>query len=331
MSRRRLRILTWHVHGSYLYYLSQAPHEFFLPVRAGRPEGYGGRSGSFSWGTNVHEVQADRVHSLDFDCVLYQSRRNYREDRADLLSDAQLRGPQLYLEHDPPTQHPTAQPHPVDDPEIPVIHVTHFNRLMWDTGRSPVRVIRHGVMVPDVTSTGRMERGITVVNNLFRRGRRLGPDLFEAAAREIPIDLAGMDSEARGGLGGLPRDRLLPIEAGYRFFFNPIRYTSLGLAVCEAMMLGLPVVALATTELPAVIENGRTGFLDTSLEPLIEKMRWLLTDAAEARRIGTAARESARDLFGIDRFVRDWDAVFQEAAGFAGAPVAHPLMKETQV
>lgn len=28
MSRKRLRVLTWHVHGNYLYYLSQAPHDF---------------------------------------------------------------------------------------------------------------------------------------------------------------------------------------------------------------------------------------------------------------------------------------------------------------
>ncbi len=322
MSERRLRILTWHVHGSYLYYLSQAPHEFFLPVKAGRPEGYGARSGSFAWGPNVHEVPAEMVRDLAFDCVLYQSRRNYDEDRLSLLSDAQLHGPQLYLEHDPPTLHPTAQQHPVDDPEVPVIHVTHFNRLMWDTGRSPVRVIRHGVTVPDVPATGRLDRGITVVNNLFRRGRRLGPDVFEEAARHVPIDLAGMDSEARGGLGDLPRDRLLPLEADYRFFFNPIRYTSLGLAVCEAMMLGLPVVALATTELPAVIENGRNGFIDTALDPLIDAMCRLLADPGEARHIGTRAQESARELFGIERFVREWDAVFHEATGVAGAATA---------
>jgi len=27
---RRLRILTWQVHGNYLYYLTHAPHEFFI-------------------------------------------------------------------------------------------------------------------------------------------------------------------------------------------------------------------------------------------------------------------------------------------------------------
>ena len=60
--RRRLRILTWHVHGNYLWYLSHVPHDFFLPVKPGRPPGYGGRGATFPWPTNVHEVAAEGHH-----------------------------------------------------------------------------------------------------------------------------------------------------------------------------------------------------------------------------------------------------------------------------
>ena len=37
-SRKTMRVLTWHVHGSYLYYLAHAPHDFYVPVKEGRPE-----------------------------------------------------------------------------------------------------------------------------------------------------------------------------------------------------------------------------------------------------------------------------------------------------
>jgi hypothetical protein len=99
---KRLRVLTWHVHGSYLYYLSHARQEFYLPVKPGRPEGYGGCPPNFAWGANVHEVPAEDVANLEFDCVLFQSRRNYLHDQYEILSAAQQRLPRVYLEHDPP-------------------------------------------------------------------------------------------------------------------------------------------------------------------------------------------------------------------------------------
>ncbi len=58
-----------------------------------------------------------------------------------------------------------------------------------------------------------------------------------------------MGAEEAGGLGEVRHVELAAFAARYRFFFNPIRYTSLGLAVIEAMMVGMPIVALATTEM----------------------------------------------------------------------------------
>jgi glycosyltransferase involved in cell wall biosynthesis len=98
--------------------------------------------------------------------------------------------------------------------------------------------------------------------------------------------------------------------APYRFFFHPIRYTSLGLAACEAMMVGLPIVALATTEMATVVENGVSGWIDTDVERLIEAMRILLKNPAAARQLGNGARRTAVERFSIDRFVRDWNSAF---------------------
>ena len=40
---RPLKILTWQTHGSYLYYLTQAPHDFFVLSKPDRPPGFGER------------------------------------------------------------------------------------------------------------------------------------------------------------------------------------------------------------------------------------------------------------------------------------------------
>jgi glycosyltransferase involved in cell wall biosynthesis len=310
-NKRPLRILTWHVHGSYLYYLVQSAHEFYLPVMPGRPEGYGGKGGSFPWPDNVHEVPADQVKDLQLDCILYQSNKNYTHDQFQILSEKQRSLPRLYLEHDPPRQNPTDTPHLVDDPNVLLVHVTHFNNLMWDSGRTPTRVIEHGVLVPDNTRyTGELERGLVVVNGLASRGRRLGADIFTRLRDQIPLDLVGMGSTELGGLGEVPHHKLPEFSSRYRFFFNPIRYTSLGLAVLEAMMLGMPVIGLATTEMSVTIENGVSGYIDTSVERLADRMQELIDDPALAHRLGQAARQYAQEKHNIHRFISDWNEAF---------------------
>jgi Glycosyl transferases group 1 len=307
---RRLRILTWHVHGSYLYYLARLPHDVYVPAKPGRPPGYVGLPpGGFPWPENLHEVGAEDVPRLDLDLVLTQTHGQWLAERDAILSPAQLRLPRIHLEHDPPREHPVDQRHPVDDPDALLVHVTAFNDLMWESGRTPTRVVEHGVVVPEgVRYTGELERGLVLVNDLPTRGRRVGADVFRRARGEVPLDLVGLRSEDEpGGLGEVSHDRLPAFQAWYRFLFNPIRYTSLALAVCEAMMLGMPVVALATTEYATAVENGVSGYTDTNVERLIERMRALLDDPAEARRLGEGARRAALERFGIERFVRDWN------------------------
>lgn len=313
---KRLRILTWHVHGSYLYYLSQVPHDFLVLSKPDRPAGYGGRIGHMAWGDNIIDTPVETVKDLQFDCILYQHRQHYLSDQYDILTDAQRRLPRIYLEHDTPQEHPTNTRHFVDDPDILLVHCTAFNELMWDNNRTPTTVIDHGVMVPEgVHYTGELDRGIVVVNHLKRRGRRLGCDVFERARQQIPLDLVGMAAEEMGGLGEVQLAQLPAFEARYRFFFHPIRYTSLGLALLEAMMVGMPVVGLATTELVTIIENGVSGLINTDIRVLEQNMRELLRDPALARKLGENGRQVARDRFNIERFVNDWKRAFQLVAG----------------
>jgi len=312
---RRLRILTWHVHGNYLYNLTQVPHDFYLATDAARSMHHSGRSGILPWGANVHEAPVETLKDMAFDVVMFQSRHEWDEAQHRELSEAQRRLPRIYIEHDPPQGHPTDARHWVDDPNVLLVHVTPFNALMWDSGGTPTRVIDHGVLPLQTASySGHVARGIVVVNNLQSRGRRLGLDVYRQVAERVPLTLYGMGSDAVGGAGEVPNDRLPGVMAAHRFFFNPIRWTSLGLAIIEAMMVGLPIVGLATTELVTVIRNGENGFVDTRIEPLVDAMQQLLEQPELARELGAAARRTAQARFGIDRFVADWlDALAQVA------------------
>ena len=302
-----LHVLTWHIHGNYLYYLAHTPHEFYLPVKEGRPEGYGGRLPGFPWPANVHDVPAEEVKNLSLDCILFQSQRNYEIDQHEILSPAQRQLPRLFLEHNPPREHPTNTRHPVDDPDVLLVHVTHFNRLMWDCGRTPTHVIEHGVVVPNgVRYSGEREQGLVVVNGMADRGRVCGADIFTQVRHQIPLELVGMKAEQMGGRGEIPHNELHALAARYRFFFNPIRYTSLGLAVCEAMMIGMPIIGLATTEMTTTITNDFSGYVSNDIDWLINCMCELLLQPAEAHRLGQGAYAYAQEHFNIHRFRRDW-------------------------
>lgn len=318
----RLRIFTWPIHGSYLYYLTQAPHDFYIPVQPDRSEGYYGRTESYPWPDNLHEIPADEVRHFEFDCILFQTRKNYFEDQNRILSLHQQQLPRIYLEHDPPWGDPTNLPHHVKDPRILLVHVTHFNNLMWENGLTPTRVIDHGVLIPDTARyTGELERGLVIVNNLPGRGRRLGLDIFERIRKIIPLDLVGINAHKLDGVASLSHRELLDLEGRYRFVFNPIRYTSLGLAICEAMMVGLPIIGLATTEMVTAIENDVSGYVDTNVDKLLSHMERLLAAPSEARRLGEGARRKALERFNIQRFVSDWNEAFATVTGRAVQPV----------
>ncbi|MHB0868454.1 MAG: glycosyltransferase [Chloroflexota bacterium] len=309
-------VLIWHIHGSYLNYVVRAAANFYLPVKPGRPEGYGGKGRTFRWPENVHEVPAEEVKRLDLDLVIHQTPKNYLEDQYEILSEAQRGLPIIYLEHNTPKGHPTDTRHLVDDPNVLLVHVTHFNRMMWDSGRSPTLVIEHGVALDEeVRYQGDLDRGIVVVNGMARRKRIAGFDVWDQMWPRVPLELAGMGSEELGGLGDIPHTDLLQLEARYRFFFNPIRYTSLPLALVEAMAIGMPIVALATTEVPAVVENGISGYVSNDLDFLAEGMLHLLSDRREATKMGRRSQEIYRERFSMERFCRDWEEAFALVTG----------------
>ncbi len=313
---RRLRVLTWHVHGNYLFNLTQVPHDFYLVTDAERSVHHSGRSGSLPWGDNVHEAPLERLPAMQFDVLLFQSRSAWDDEQFYALSAAQRALPRIVLEHDPPQEHATNTRHWCQDAQTLLVHVTPFNALMWDNGVTPHRVIEHGVKpLRELPWTGRRASGLVVVNNLRRRGRRLGLDIWQQMAPQLPLTLVGMGSEAVGGAGEVSQHALPALLAEHRFFFNPIRYTSLGLAVIEAMMAGLPVVGLATTELVTVIQSGHNGYVDTRPERLLAVMRDLLQDRALAERWGREGQRTARERFGIGRFVEDWLDAFDAVAG----------------
>jgi glycosyltransferase involved in cell wall biosynthesis len=313
-----VRVLLWHVHGSWTTALVQGEHEYLLPVEPGRGPDGRGRAQTWDWPPAAVEVSRDEARDAEVDVLLLQ-----RPDELDGLSREWLgdrRIPTVYVEHNAPQGRIAEMRHPVadrDDVDL-VVHVTHFNDLFWDCGSTAKRVIEHGIVDPGYRYSGETERAAVVINEAPRRARVTGTDLLARFADGgVPIDLFGMKAgdvtAPVHAIDDLPQELLHDELARRRVYLHPIRWTSLGLSLIEAMQLGMPVVALATTEAPDAIPAA-AGIVSTRVERLTDAARAFLAEPERAREAGLAARRSALERFGLERFLADWDRVLAEVA-----------------
>ena len=105
----------------------------------------------------------------------------------------------------------------------------------------------------------------------------------------------------------LPQHQLHHELARRRVYIHTARWTSLGLSLLEAMHLGMPVVALATTEAVAAVPP-EAGVVTTRPEQLTAAVWRFIHDPSEAQAVGAKAREAALARYGLGRFLADWDA-----------------------
>jgi len=219
--------------------------------------------------------------------------------------------PAVYVEHNAPQGRINDLRHPLADrSDIALVHVTHFNSLFWDSGRSPQRVVEHGVLDPGHRFNGELPRAVAAINEPARRGRVTGTDLLGPLGAAAPIDLFGMGADALGGQD-VTQAALHTEMARRRAYVHPFRWTSLGLTLIEAMMLGLPVVALATTEAPEVVPDA-AGVVSNRLTVLQDAIRTFVHDPEAGRAAGHAGRQAALARFSVDRFLAEWDVVLDE-------------------
>jgi hypothetical protein len=309
-----MRVLLWHVHGSWTTGFVQGPHDYLVPVLPDRGPDGRGRAQTWDWPASVHEVAPRDLATADIDVVILQ-----RPEELNGLARRWLGGrrpgrdiPAIYLEHSTPEGPVNQMRHPaVDRPDLTLVHVTHFNALFWDAGTTPWRVIEHGIVDPGYRYTGELERAVAVVNEPVRRGRVTGTDLLETLGAAVPIDLFGMGATAIGGRDDVPQHRLHDEMARRRVYVHPMRWTSLGLSLLEAMQLGMPVVALATTEVAEAVPSD-AGVVTNRLDELQDAMRWLVNSPEDAQVMGKAGRGAALDKYGLPRFLADWDRLLDE-------------------
>lgn len=315
-----MRVLTWYSHGGYINTFVRGPHTYVF-VRTDVDGFSAPDRPTFPLPPNVEFVDEAEVCANPPDVVIAQrlGEIDFCADRLGLRLGRDL--PAVFLEHNTPRQNVPESVHPLADrPEWLIVHVTAFNRLMWDCGGTPTTLVEHGVLDPGDRYSGEVPRAAFVVNEPVRRWRVAGADLLAQVAPEVGVDAFGIDADrlldALPGqdiayAGNLAADELHEEVARRRVYLHLNRWTSLGLSLLEAMHLGLPVVVLAATEAATLPDE--IGAVSPDPAVLAAETRRLLADPQLARARGEAARKLALERYSADRFLRDWDAAYAEA------------------
>ena len=303
-----MNILIWHVHGSWMTNFVHGAHTYLVPVVDDRGPDGRGRAVTWDWPDSVVELPPSALVDAPIDVLIAQRPRDLE------LAERWLGGrrpgrdiPLLWLEHNAPQGRICEMRHPARDrDDVTVVHVTRTNALMWDTGTTATFVIDHGVADPGRRWTGDVGAAGVVVNEPVRRGRVTGTDLLPRFADAGPIDVFGMGACELADLYGAPdwlgihedlaQHDLHDQLARRRCYLHPFRWTSLGLSLIEAMLLGMPVVALATTEVPDAVPPG-TGVVTNDVDALVAAVRRLHLDDGWATALGAAARERALERY----------------------------------
>lgn len=319
-----MRVLCWHVHGSWSTAFVRGPHTYLIPVTHDRGPDGRGRARTYQWPASAVEIRPEALRSADVDVVVLQREHETELIRRWLGRRPGRDVPAVFLEHNTPrgdvplTRHPLA-----DQADIPIVHVTHFNHVFWDCGRAPTTVVEHGVVDPGERYTGELRRIGVAINEPVRRWRFTGTDLLPTLAAEHGTDVFGIGvSGLPAALGvddhgwlrvydDVPQHHMHSRLARRRVYLHPFRWTSLGLSLIEAMHLGMPVVAVGATEAFDAVPAG-AGAVSTKIDFLAGRLREFLNEPELARQTGKAARAAALERYSLDRFLRRWDAVLKE-------------------
>lgn len=166
---------------------------------------------------------------------------------------------------------------------------------------------------------------ITFAQDMQHRGEWCGYETFLKIAEGFNAHIYGPNNENSGALDGgklTYNDMRQKMRDGRVYVYTGTQPASYTLGFIEAMMTGIPVVALGPRlwntlnlagdvyEIPDIITNGVNGYWSDSVEDLRRAIQFMLDDRELAKRIGKMGRETAIERFGMDMVKSKWREFF---------------------
>ena len=117
-------------------------------------------------------------------------------------------------------------------------------------------------------------------------------------------------------LGFIDQQEISRYYSAADIFVAPSLAENLPYTILEAMGCGVPVVASRVGGIPEEIDDGKTGklFAQGSWQELGAALNELLANPDQARALGSAGRERAKDMFGLQTFVDKYEQLYAKVS-----------------
>lgn len=322
-TKKRLNILTAPTHERYESNLSRCNAEFFAighnsvktwdSVFATKPNNYH----LLPICDTLEDISRSIPEEVAIDLVLSQNKFGQYQLLLPLANA--LHCPLISLEHTLPLM-PADGPgwdqatfHAVREMMGDVnVFISEMSKNTWLYDYSPNNlVIEHGVDT-NLFKPGNIERKnkcLSIVNDWINRDVFCGYKKWTRIIQGYECQVYGKTPPFSTPLE--TTDKLVEAYQSHSIFVNTSLISPIPSVVLEAMSCGCAVVSTATCMIPEII-NGENGFCSNDEDRLKEKIGELLADPAKARRMGELARQTIIDKFPLDKFVNNWNTLFEK-------------------
>ena len=201
--------------------------------------------------------------------------------------------------HDPPS--PSCIPEKTSSRQVTLMHISNFRPL-----KRTDDVVRIFARVREA-----LDARLVLVGDGPEYGR----------TREL-VDTLGLSDHVRY-VGVV--DDVAPLLAAADLLLLPSETESFGLVALEAMASGVPVVASDVGGLPEVVQHGETGFLAPvgDVDAMAGYCLRILSDPADRRRFGEAARQRASEKFDFRNIIPQYERIYERL--LAGSAERRPV------
>lgn len=304
---RPFNILTFNTHERYQIQLAKTGHNFYaFNFDGGKDwfDGHGPRP------DNYYQLPKNSLYpGIVFDFIMVNSK--FGQFQAAMAINRRLQIPVLTLEHTLPI--PNWSQENLDmfkgmrgDVDV---FITDYSKRAWGmNGKVVYHSIDPEVFKPD-ESIERENVVLTVAHDFINRDYALNYTGWRRITEGLPVKVVGHTpglSEKSTSVSDLVQK-----YQSSSIYINPSVLSPIPTSMLEAMACGCAVVTTSTCAIPEFIQDGVNGYISNDEQELKSRLQELLEDKDKAREMGAKARETVLDKFSEQRFVEQWNQIFQ--------------------